>query len=205
MDSLLAYLEHHEGPLAYFVLAVAAALEYIFPPFPGDTVTLFGTFLAMTAGYHGWILYISMTLGAVAGGLLAYGFGRWLKEREARWPRFLQGQRVHTAITTLQDRFTKRGAVYLVANRFVPAFRAFFFVAAGLARMPILQVVLYSTISAALWNALIFSVGYALGRNWEQLLGMLRQYTLASVAFVGFLGILFALRWYLRTRSSRAT
>ena len=166
------------------MLAAAAALEYVFPPFPGDTVSLFGTFLAATAGYRVALVYAVLTLGAMAGSLAPYGLGRFLGRSVQRWPAFLRGERTSQLVRRVASQFERRGATYLIVNRFLPAFRGVFFVAAGLARLPVGKVLLYGGISAALWNSLILAIGYAVGRNWEALLEFSRTYARVSIAVV---------------------
>jgi membrane protein DedA with SNARE-associated domain len=199
LEDLLSYLEESEGPLAYLLLAAAAAVEYVFPPFPGDTITLFGIFLAATAGYHPVLVYAAATAGSIAGGLGGYAFGRFSEKRRDRWPKFLRGPRTERMIDEVQARFARHGAAYLCINRFVPALRSFFFVVAGLNGMKVWQVALYGGVSAAAWNAILFGIGYTVGRNWEELLGASRMYTIGTIALVAVV----ALAWWLRSRLRR--
>ncbi|MCZ7682066.1 MAG: hypothetical protein M5U28_26035 [Sandaracinaceae bacterium] len=93
MEDLFAWLQRSEGPLAYLVLAAANAIEYVFPPFPGDSITLFGIALAAGSGYGLAWVYVALNLGALGGGMTTYAIGRWIAERrEHRTPRFLRGQ-----------------------------------------------------------------------------------------------------------------
>lgn len=185
MDELLAWLQVNEGPLAYAVLAAAALIEYVIPPFPGDTVSLFGVFLASTAGFHiGWV-YLSLNVGALAGGMTAYGFGRWWANvRIGRQPRFLRSQQARRAIDAILTRFDRHGAAYLALNRFVPAFRGFFFVAAGLVRIPAWKVALWGTVSALVWNALILALGWVVGAEFETLEGYVSTYSYVALAVI---------------------
>ena len=203
VEDLLRYLEESEGPLAYLLLGLCSAVEYVFPLFPGDTVTLFGVFLAATAGYSVVLVYASATAGSVAGGLAAYGFGRWIGRNEARWPRLLKGERTRAAIAAAEERFRRHGAAYLMLNRFVPALRAFFFVAAGIVEMPVGKVALYGGVSAALWNALLLAVGYAVGSNWERLRELSLQYTWATLALVAVVVLVLLGRWLIRRGTRR--
>lgn len=187
-DLLLQWLASHEGPLAYLVLCLAAALEYIFPPFPGDTVTLFGVFLAGTAGFSPWLVYFAIDLGSVLGGLGAYAVGRRIARDPAHPPRLLRGRRTQVALAEVRLRFARHGAVYLALNRFLPALRAFFFVGAGLARLPVSRVILWGAVSASLWNGLLFAVGWAVGGHWERLAAFASTYAWAALG-VGILVI----------------
>lgn len=205
MDELIAnvltYLEGARGPLAYLLLVAAAALEYLFPPFPGDTVILFGAFLAATADYRPTTVYLLVTFGSIAGGMAAYAFGR-LFDDESRWPKWLQTPRARWAFAILRDRFDRYGSMYIAINRFVPAMRAFFFVAAGVARMPAGRVLLFGTLSAGLWNALILAVGYTVGKNWDRLLELSHQYTIGTLVVLALVIAGIVVRYRLR-RSKR--
>lgn len=203
VDELLAWLSEREGPLGYLVLAAASALEYIVPPLPGDTVTLFGTFLAATAGYSVALVYLTLTGGSIAGSLVAWSFGRYIGHHEDGWPRFLQGEGTRRGIHRIIDGFDRHGGLYLAINRFLPAMRSLFFVAAGMAEMPLSRVVLFGGFSAAAWNLLILGVGYGVGNNWERLESLSRDYTYASLTVAGVVLVGFALRWGLTRRRER--
>jgi membrane-associated protein len=184
LDEFLHRLEH--GPLywSYLLVAASAAIEYVFPPIPGDTVALFAVALAARAQLNWVFVYLSMTLGAIGGGLAAWGFGLWLTRHEDSWPSFLKSPTATRALDAVRRGYAQHGAMYLAANRFLPALRAFFFVGAGLSRMSLGAVILYGGISAALWNAILLGAGYAVGSNWEALSDLAERYTIATLIFV---------------------
>ena len=202
IEDLLSWLERSEGPLAYLVLALAGSVEYVVPPLPGDTFVLFGSVLAGTAGYSVWLVYASLTGGSIAGSLVAYGFGAWVGKSEEKWPRFMRGKKTRDRIRTVVRRFERHGAAYLAINRFLPAFRAVFFVAAGMAKLPVWKVVVFGGLSAAVWNAAILGLGYALGHNYDDLQRVYREYTLVSLAVVGAIVLAFGVRWLWRKRAA---
>ena len=74
--------------------------------------------------------------------------------------------------------------MYLAANRFLPALRAFFFIGAGLSRMNAAPVLLYGGISAAVWNAILMAAGYAIGNNWDVLRDVAQRYAAATLILV---------------------
>jgi membrane protein DedA with SNARE-associated domain len=199
LEELLRWVEHTGGPLPYVVLALAGASEYVAPFLPGDSVTLFGAFLATTTGRHPLLVYGAINAGSLAGALLAYAFGRWTVDRPHHG-RILGNPHAKKAIAIVQERFARHGAVYLAINRFVPGIRAFFFVAAGMIRMPVWQVVLYGGISAFAWNALIMLVAWLVGDNFALLQRVFRQYTAVSLALIAAVFLFFAARWAWRRR-----
>ena len=202
IEDLLSWLEQSEGPLAYLVLALAGSIEYVVPPFPGDTIVLFGSVLAGTAGYSVWLVYTCLTGGSIGGSLLAYAFGAWIGRNEERWPRFMRGEKTRERIRTVIRRFERHGAAYLAINRFLPAFRAVFFLAAGMAELSVWKVIVFGGASAAVWNAGILGLGYALGHNYEDLQRVYREYTVVSLAVVGAIALFFVVRWLWRRRGA---
>lgn len=196
VEALLKWLEGHEGPGGYVCLGLAALLEYVVPPFPGDTVTLFGVFLAVSAGYSTAWVFVALTSGSVLGGVVSYGIGLWLGAEEGRLGQWVSNAKLRRGITVVRERFEKRGAIYLALNRFLPVLRGVFFIAAGVARMQLWQVVVYGLISALAWNGLIVAVGYSVGANWQSLQSLYHQYTLGVVAALALL----VLGWWLIKR-----
>jgi membrane protein DedA with SNARE-associated domain len=183
LESTLTWLSANDGPIAYLVLGLASLIEYVFPPFPGDTVALFGVFLSFAAGYRAAWVYLALNTGAILGGQLAWAFGRAFRERGSR-PRWLRGARADAAITEITSRYEKHGSIYLALNRFVPALRGFFFVAAGIAGLPFGRVMFFGGVSALLWNAILMGLGYFIGAHWETLASVVSTYTAVSLGVV---------------------
>lgn len=184
LDEFLHTLEHGPQYWAYALVVAAAAIEYVFPPVPGDTVALFAVALAVRSQLSWVFVYLSMTLGALLGGLAAWGFGVWLANHEESWPSFLKTPGATRALDAVRRGYDRHGAMYLVANRFLPALRAFFFVGAGMSRMKAGPVIVFGGISAAIWNALLMGIGYAVGSNWDVLLDLAERYAVATLILV---------------------
>jgi membrane-associated protein len=199
---ITAWLADNEGPLGYLVLALAALIEYVFPPFPGDTVALFGVFLAGAAGWSPLLVYVALGAGAMAGGMIAYAFGRAVADPAHR-PRMLRGARTERAIATIAARLRRYGAAYLAIHRFVPALRAFFLVGAGIAGLPWPAVLAWGGLSALLWNALLLGLGWWLGSQWERMLALFRTYSTVVLAIVALAASAWALRAWRARRSGR--
>jgi membrane protein DedA with SNARE-associated domain len=173
---IIEFLSAGQSAVGLGILFVSAAVEYLFPPFPGDTVTLFGAFLASQAGWNVPLVFIAVTGGSVAGAAVDYGIGWRLGRRPVAE---LQGRRraARERVAPILAQFARHGAIYVAINRFLPGVRAFFFVAAGMARLPLWQVLVWGGVSAAVWNGLLIGVGFALGQSWERLRGLLETYT----------------------------
>lgn len=187
------------GPtLTHALLGLGALIEYIFPPFPGDSVTLAGAALSATAGLAWWSVWTVLTVGAMVGGVAAWAFGRSLGRHQDQWPAFLRTEKAQANLATLQSRFEKRGAVYLAINRFVPAFRSLFFVAAGVSGLPLRAVVFWGGLSAALWNGGILALGFSLGANIEELERVFARYQSAAYVTIGLILVVGLSAWWFK-------
>ncbi len=205
MDALLDTLSRGEGPLAYLVLLLSAALEYVFPPFPGDTVTLFGAFLITARGWNGAGVMAAVTTGSLLGATIDYYIGRRLGGAPAEEPETWLGRywwRASKRMAPLIERLRARGASYIVVNRFLPGVRALFFVAAGMAGLSLRSVLFWGAVSALLWNALIIVGGAALGSSWERLHAAFETYTTVAWVLMTCLVLGAILRWAIHRRRS---
>lgn len=162
--------------VVFVFIFFASSAEYFFPPFPGDTILLFGAFLVGRNFLPLHWVFISATLGSFAGSMALYAFGAtkgrkyFLKKNF----KFFSASRVQA----LENAFRRKwGGAIIVLNRFTPGFRSFFFVAAGIAKMPAIKVAVYSLTSVIVWNCGIMFIGYRAGLKWEELKYYLEVYS----------------------------
>src|SRR5688572_30690893 len=74
------------GYAGLLVLGLAALIEYVFPPFPGDSILVLGGIYAVR-GEKPWLLVLAaVTLGSVLGSAIDYGFGRLIARRVEQQP-----------------------------------------------------------------------------------------------------------------------
>ncbi|WP_225408579.1 DedA family protein [Stigmatella hybrida] len=200
LDNLIRAL----GMAGVLLLGLAAMLEYLVPPFPGDTITLLGGVYAVR-GDHPWpLVFVVVTAGSVAGAAINYWFGTWLARRFDAKPDASFFGLTHARLAVVQAKMRRGGPWLLLANRFLPGIRGVIFVAAGAARMPRSNALILGALSAMAHNALVLSVGRAVGGNLERLEGLMARYQLAVVVLV-VIGVLAVLIRTLARRRSPAT
>ncbi len=149
----------------YLFLFVSAVIENLFPPIPGDTITVFGAFLVGTGRLNFLLVFIVTTVGSSAGFLLLFMFGSFL-EREfflEKDYRFFSAK----SIIAAEEWFRKFGYYVVAANRFLPGIRSVISIASGISGLSPLKVFIYCNLSAALWNIIWIYTGYTLGNNWD--------------------------------------
>lgn len=197
----LSELLARTGPAAPAVLFLGSLVEYVFPPFPGDTLVVLGAWYAVN-GVLSWpMTFAAVTAGALVGAWIDYrvgaALGRSLEQGAKR-----RGPLTVERLLVVEEGYRRWGAWFLLANRFLPGVRAFLFVGAGAARIPLRKVLLYGGISAAAWNALLLLVGALVVRNLGEMLGWMRRYTAVAWAVTGVAAALVAL-WLLLRRVRR--
>src|SRR6266540_3243969 len=114
INQLLEKISDQPGWLAYLLLFLSAGLEYVFPPFPGDTVTLFAAFLIGARNWSFARVFLAINAGALLGALLDYWAGRWLgapgrtwRQRGPRW------EKLAAAVDRIAGGFERHGVLYL--------------------------------------------------------------------------------------------
>ncbi|AGC48336.1 DedA family protein [Myxococcus stipitatus DSM 14675] len=197
IDQLIGAL----GPLGLLVLGVAAALEYVVPPFPGDTITLLGGVYAVRGTQPWALVFLVVVAGSVLGAFINYQVGHWLAQRFDANPERSYFGITHARLQEVQSRMRRSGPWLLVVNRFLPGIRGLIFVAAGAARMPRLNALGLGAVSAMAHTGLVLALGAAVGGNLEKLTALISryQYAVVGLVVVGVVAVL--VRMFARRRA----
>jgi membrane protein DedA with SNARE-associated domain len=184
-DGFLAYLNTQPPGWIYFFLFLGAFLENVVPPIPGDTLIVFGAYLAGLGVIEVWPAYGAMFVGSAAGCLLVYWIA-YVKGRDF----FLRLEGCYfdeSKIEVAENLFQKYGIRIVIFNRFLPTVRAFVGVVAGIIQMRPLKVVLCVLVGTFLWNSLLVCFGLTVGENWQLVITVLKTYNqvVISLALAG--------------------
>lgn len=204
MDSWwISFIEGRGELVIYGVVFVFSLLEYVFPPFPSDTLLLFCAFLAGKGLLSPVFLFLPYLAGSIAGMYCLYHIG-FTKGRNF----FLQRDFwffPRANIVRLEEMFDKYGPVIILSNRIFVGIRAAFFLAAGMGGMSRARVLSYGILSASLWGAGILTLGSLVGSKWEEISRALGTYSTVVFACSAALTLFFILRrlWTRRTMGRR--
>jgi membrane protein DedA with SNARE-associated domain len=153
---------------------IIAYVENLFPPSPSDVLLIFaGTLIGIGAADFTSLLTAS-TFGGVAGFATAYVIGRRYGPHVVASPLvpFLDA----ALIERVQRWFDRYHGLIIVLNRFLAGTRAVISFTAGITRMPFPRTLVYCTLSAAAWNALLLWLGSLAGTRWRDINGYLSTY-----------------------------
>jgi membrane protein DedA with SNARE-associated domain len=196
---VIPFLDTLYGAAGYVGVMLAMAIESAMVPLPSELVLPYAGFLVsdpsklepLTRGpWSFWIVVIVATLGNTLGSIVGYYIGAWGgRPFLERYGKYLL---IRPHELELADRFfQKYGPATAFFSRLMPIVRTFISFPAGVARMPIGQFILYSTLGALPWSILLVWAGEQLGANWVDIRHALQPYDLAIAVLVVALGVLF--------------
>jgi membrane protein DedA with SNARE-associated domain len=159
---------------AYLALFTSALIENLFPPIPGDTVTVIGAYLVGQKILHFWGVFVSTTAGSIMGFMGLYGFAFWLERKviERYKPDWVSWAHVEK----VEGWFHHYGYWIILLNRFLSGVRSVISLVAGLLKLEPLWVFLLALISCMVWNGGLIYLGSILGKHWEEIARLLSTY-----------------------------
>ncbi len=183
--------------LPLFVFA-SAFLEYVFPPFWGDTFVLLGFFLAGQGAVPPLLIFAAAMAGSLGGAALAYALGR---RYGLTILRRVVGRRHREGHRRMQRVFRRFGERVLIVNRFFPVVRGVLLYGAGALRLRFAATLVYTGVSSLAFTGFLMWVGLWTAGSWEQIVASFRRYNLLiGWGVVALVIIWVAARW----RSRRA-
>jgi membrane protein DedA with SNARE-associated domain len=192
-DALIAWIVETVNHWGYLGIFAAMFLESSFFPFPSEVIMIPAGYLAYQGQMSLWIAIGVGIGGSLAGALfnywLAVVLGRPLLERYGRYI-LLKSE----TLDKLDTFFHKHGEISTFSGRLIPGVRQYISLPAGLSRMAVGRFVLFTTLGAGLWVAVLALLGYAVGQNEALVSRYLHNATLMAIVFVGGLVLFYWLR-----------
>lgn len=154
--------------MVYLLVFLLMIIESSFVPFPSEVIVPPAAYLACTSHeVNIFIVFILATAGALSGALINYYLSLWIgrplvyKFADSRFGHacLIDREKVDNA----ERYFDRHGAISTFLGRLIPAVRQLISIPAGLARMNIGKFILFTSLGAAVWNAVLAGLGYWLG------------------------------------------
>lgn len=192
--------------LNYGTITLFMAIESSFIPFPSEAVVPPAAWKASLPGsdMNVFLVFLFATLGALVGALINYYLAMWLGRPIIY--RFANSRIGHMCLLSeekvqhAEEYFDKHGAISTFIGRLVPAVRQLISIPAGLARMGMARFLLFTTLGAGAWNAILAALGYYMStfeslQSEEAVMNKVKEYSgeigivflLLAVFIVGFL------------------
>lgn len=163
----VAFIQWCLDHLNYWTITLLMAIESSFIPFPSEVVVPPAAYKAASGDeLNVFLVILFATIGANIGALInyymAYFVGRPIVYSFAN-SRFghmclISEEKVKQA----EEYFDKHGALSTFIGRLIPAVRQLISIPAGLAKIKLSTFLLYTTLGAGIWNAILAAIGYYL-------------------------------------------
>ncbi|MCW7492033.1 DedA family protein [Leptospira sp. 2 VSF19] len=179
-------------------------LENVFPPWPGDTVTVFSGFLSSSqdSPLSFFSVVLATYLGNLLGALVMYYFGERILQflKRSRFP-FLSALYQEENLQKTLVWFRKHEMIVVLLSRFSAGIRFFVSIVAGMSKMNIIKFVLLYSLAISIWCGLLLLGGSLLGSNWNQIVVMLSYYN----RVIGLVILCFILYFLYQIKKKRNT
>lgn len=158
----------------YLTLFLAAFIENVFPPFPGDFFTLTAGALAAAGRIEPWPAFILITVGGLTSTSGVYFLGKHRGRDYFYRKNFKVFSRVD--IENMEKWFARRGSLLLVLNRFIVGARAVIALITGMSRYSFLRMIILMSISFLLFNGILFFSGYLFVAKFDLIVKYFHMY-----------------------------
>ncbi len=155
------------------IVFVSAWLEFVFPPFFGDSMMLFGFFLAGQGVASPTEVFIAAVAGSVLGSAVAFLVGE--RYGPAILGHLSWKKKKLEAPARLRHLFERYGEPVLLVNRFIPFFRNFMIYGAGAFRLRLLPAMLANAVSVIAFVGMLMAIGLWTAGSWAEIQATFQQ------------------------------
>jgi len=186
------------GTWTYAILFLIIFCEtglVVTPILPGDSLLFAAGAFAARGSMNPVMLFVLLSIAAVAGDTVNYWIGHYLGPRATRGMRFIKQEyldRTHAF-------YEKHGGKTIVIARFMPIIRTFAPFVAGIGAMNYRRFIAYNVFGGMLWIALFVFAGYFFGN----IPAVEKNFEMVILAII-FVSILPGIIEYVRHRMNRA-
>lgn len=156
----------------YLFVFIFMAIESSFIPFPSEVVVPPAAYIAVTSPDGGMSVIgvcLVATAGALCGAYVNYYLSLWIGRPLVY--RFADSRIGHAClldrakVVRAESYFDKHGAISTFIGRLIPAIRQLISIPAGLSRMNIGVFTLFTILGAGVWNTILTTLGWWLGKS----------------------------------------
>ncbi|MEM0073179.1 MAG: DedA family protein [Thermoplasmatales archaeon] len=159
------------GPLGVFFLML---LEGVGLPFPSEVIMVFAGFLSSGSTFLFVVYALTGSIGGFLGNVILYYISKYGGRPLILFIGKYMGLREEHLIRT-EKWFDSKGEWTIFFGRFVPGFRSYMSIPAGISGMRVLKFSILTFSGSLIWSTSLETGGYYLGKSWEKIIPTLTQ------------------------------
>lgn len=179
---MVIWLVETVGALGYPGIFVMMALESTFMPVPSEAVMIPAGYLVHEGRMSFTLSLIAGVLGSIVGSYVNYYLALWLgRPFIIRYGRYAGVS--PRKFEKVDEYFRNHGEITIFIGRLIPVVRHLISFPAGLGRMKHGKFMLYTSVGAGIWAAILLGVGFAIGKNEALIKQYMTQITIGIIIF----------------------
>jgi membrane protein DedA with SNARE-associated domain len=183
IHEIAAYITEKIFEYGYIGIFLLMSIESSFIPFPSEIVLIPAGYLAQKGEMSIALIMLASLLGSLTGALinyyLAFFVGRAFLIRYGKYL-FIKNE----TLVKMEKFFSKHGAISTFSGRLIPGIRQLISIPAGLAKMDMRIFLIYTSLGASIWSAILIALGFIIGENEEVIKTHLTQITIYTFVFI---------------------
>ena len=180
VDFLILYITQ----LSYVAILILLLVGSVGIPFPEEIILLVAGYLASLGYMHLGGAILICFVGVVVGDLIGYGIGH-------HGGRLLKRLLSKEKFKRIERHFERHGSRTIFVSRFLAGIRVWFPIAAGAAKMPVREFLLWDGLAALIWTPVVVLIGYWFGAFLPRIVGWVKKVDIVlGIAFAVFLVVL---------------
>lgn len=177
----------------YWGVYVLMILESMVFPIPSELVMPLAGFLVYEGQFSFWLVCIVSTIGTITGSIISYYMGA--KGGNHLFIKYGKYFLLDLAdLKQTEEWFKTRGEITVFAGRLIPVVRHLISIVAGISKMDIGKLIVYTALGGFIWNTFLAGAGYLLGQNWRIIKHYLEPISMIVLAVIISLVVFFFYR-----------
>ncbi len=170
-------------------------MEGIGLPFPSEIIMTFAGFVS-NGNIPLLVLYsLTGSIGGFIGNIILYYIsllgGRPIILAIGKYVGFREDH-----LLRVENWFNQKGEWTVFFGRFIPGFRSYMSIPAGIASMNILKFSLFTFSGSLIWSTALATVGYETGSNWEKIIPLITDIGYILLAFFAIFVVVYVVYVY---------
>ncbi|MEM0126430.1 MAG: DedA family protein [Thermoplasmatales archaeon] len=149
-------------------------LEGVGLPFPSEVIMVFAGFLSSGSTFLFVVYALTGSIGGFLGNVILYYISKYGGRPLILFIGKYMGLREEHLIRT-EKWFDSKGEWTIFFGRFVPGFRSYMSIPAGISGMRVLKFSILTFSGSLIWSTSLETGGYYLGKSWEKIIPTLTQ------------------------------